>query len=139
MEIYATILICLLVASPLFFILYGAGLVIYYNWKNGRATKKHPDFFEFQAEVERAEIEKIEWENVVYEKKKLVDEMAKQRNYLPKEQLEKWDEKMEEIKKEIAVLLDEELRPREIEYLALKDRLKAWKKKLIEDKEIVEW
>ena len=116
MEIYATILVCFLVAMPLFFILYGAGLVIYYNWKSDRAHKKHPDFFEFQAEVERAEIEKIEWENVINEKKKLVDEMTKQRNYLPKEKLTMWDEKMEEIKKEIAVLLDTELRPREVEY-----------------------
>ena len=139
MEIYATILVCFLVAMPLFFIVYGAGLVIYYNWKNGRAIKKHPDFFEFQAEVEKAEIEKIEWELVVNKKKELVDEMTKQRNYLPKEKLKEWDEKMEEIKNEIAVLLDTELRPREVEYLMLKDRLKAWKKKLIEDKEIVEW
>lgn len=139
MEIYATILVCILVAMPLFFILYGAGLVVYYNWKSDRAHKKHPDYFEFEEEVQKLENEIWDWEKVINEKKKVIDEILNQIKYVPTEDHKKWEDKMEEIRKEIAVLLDEELRPREIEYLALKDRLKAWKKKLIEDKEIVEW
>lgn len=139
MTICTTILLCMLVCMPVFFILWGAGAIIYYDYKDKQCKKKHSDFYKFWAEVREKENEKDEWENVVNDKKKLIDRMIEERKYLPTEDIKLWDEKMEEIRKEIAVLLDEEVRPRETEWLLMKDRLKAWRQLLIDSGDLVEW
>lgn len=137
MTVEQIILLIIMLAIPVATMVYGVYLAIYATWKNKRFAKKHPDFLEFQAEVFEKAKQVAEMNEEIKKQKKAIDEIIAEMPYLTEEAQLEVEEKLAVLRANLEEYRKEIVRPAMEEKIMLNDRLKAWEKQLIEDKELI--
>ena len=137
MTVEQIILLTIMLGLPGVIIIYGIGLAIYCNYKNKRFAKRHPDFLEFQAEVFEKTKEVAEMNREIEKQKKAIDEIIAEMPYLTAEAQLEVEERLAVLRANLEEYRKEIVRPAVEEKIMLNDRLKAWEKKLIKDKELI--
>lgn len=137
MTVEQIILLTLMLAIPIVTMMYGVYLAIYATWKNKRFAKKHSDFLEFQAEVFEKAKAVAEMNKEIEKQKKAIDEIIAEMPYLTEEAQLEVEEKLAVLRANLEEYRKEIVRPAMEEKIMLNDRLKAWEKQLIEDKELI--
>ena len=111
---------------------------IYTSYYNKQFAKKHPDYFELRNELIKKENECFDFEILINQKKKAIDEALAEIPYLTAGEAEKVEKQITEWRLDLREIR-EDMRPIELEYITLRDRFNAFHKELVKSGEIKEF
>ena len=111
---------------------------IYTSYYNKQFAKKHPDYFELRNELIDKENECFDFEILINQKKKAIDEALDTLKYVTAENRTKIEAQIEIWRNELAEI-NEEARPHFEEHILLRDKMNKWHDELVASGELKEF
>lgn len=123
---------------PALFVLVSIGLIIWENHCNKQFTKNHSDYLKLWNKVVEKENEVSEWNKLINQKKKAIDEAFETLKYVPAKDHTKIEAQIEIFRNELAEI-NNEARPHFEEAILLRDKFNKWRDELIASGELKEF